>query len=79
VNLELSSTDRPPFAGVGWAQLLAISPNPNAPTFGEAIDRVLTPDEAARLESYLRPLVEQGHGGRVRHADAYLTAQRVAT
>ncbi len=79
VNLELSSTDRPPFAGVGWSQLLAISPNPNAPTFGEAIDRALTPDEATRLESYLRPLIEEGGAGRIRQANAYLTAQRDAT
>jgi SAM-dependent methyltransferase len=27
VNLALSSTDRPPFAGVGWSQLLAIRPS----------------------------------------------------
>ena len=76
VNLELSSTDRPPFAGVGWSQLVAISPNPNAPTFLEAIARTLTPDEAARLETHLRPLVEEGHAGRIRHANAYTTAQR---
>jgi arsenite methyltransferase len=76
VNLELSSTDGPAFMGVGWSQLLAISPNPNAPTFGEAIERSLTPDEATRLESYLRPLVEEGRRGRTRHVNAYLTAQR---
>ncbi len=78
VNLELSSTDRPPFAGVGWSQLLAISPNPNAPTFGEAVERALTPEEATRLETYLRPLVDQGRGGRMRHANAYVTAARDA-
>lgn len=76
VNLELSSSDRPLFAGVGWSQLLAISPNPNAPTFGEALDRALTPEEATRLETYLRPLVDQDRAGRVRHANAYVTASR---
>jgi len=61
---------------VGWSQLLAISPNPNAPTFGEAIERALRPEETTRLETYLRPLVDQGRGGRMRHANAYITAER---
>lgn len=76
VNLELTSTDRPLFAGVGWTRLLAISPNPDAPTFGEAVERALTADEAGRLEAQLRPLVDQGCAGRVRHVNAYVTAAR---
>ena len=79
VTLELSSSDTPPFAGVGWSQLLAISPNPNAPTYGEAVERALTPEEATRLETYLRPLVDEGRPGRFRQAYAYVTAQRPAT
>ncbi len=63
-------------AKVGWSQLLAISPNPNAPRYGGAIDRALVPDEAARLEAYLRPLVEEGRTGRIRHANAYVTPTR---
>ncbi len=78
VTLELSSVDRPPFAGVQWPQLLAISPNPHAPTFGEALDQALTPEESTRVETHLRPLVEQGRGGRFRAADAYVTAVKSA-
>ncbi len=75
VTLELSSTDRPPFQGVSWSQLLNISPNPNAPTFGEAIAWALTASEIVRLESYLPTLVDSGTGGRLRRADVYLTAE----
>lgn len=76
VSLELASVDRPPFTGVDWPRLLAISPNPNAPTYGDAIKRALAPEEADRLESYLRPLVDQGLPGRFRKAGCYLIAQR---
>ncbi|MDP3984050.1 MAG: hypothetical protein Q8Q52_03475 [Acidimicrobiia bacterium] len=43
-----------------------VSPNPNAPTFGEAIHQALNSDQANQLEAYLRPLVETGTGGRAR-------------
>lgn len=76
VTLELSSIDQPPFAGVGWSELLDIRPNPNAPTYGEAIERALTPEEAIRLEDYLRPLVDQGADGHTRNAFAYVTADK---
>lgn len=76
VSLELSSVDQPPFAGVGWSQLLDISPNPHAPTYREAIERALTSEEANRLETYLRPLVDQGVDGRIREAFAYVTADK---
>jgi ubiquinone/menaquinone biosynthesis C-methylase UbiE len=75
VTLELSSTDRPPFHGVSWDQLMNISPNPNAPSFGDAIVQALTTSEIARLENYLKPLVDSGPGGRFRRADVYLTAE----
>lgn len=74
VTLELSSTNRPPFAGVAWDDLMKIKPNPHAPTFGEAIDRALSEDEARSLETYLRPLVDANAGGRFRTADAYVSA-----
>lgn len=74
VTLELSSTDRPPYQGVLWPQLMKIAPNPNAPAYGEAIRQALTSDEASRLEAYLRPLVDQCRGGRFRSAHAYVTA-----
>lgn len=76
VTLELSSVDGGAYEGVGWSQLLAISPNPNAPTYGEAIERALTPDEAVRFERYLRPLVDRGGPGRSRKAAAFVTAKR---
>ncbi|MGH8924707.1 MAG: class I SAM-dependent methyltransferase [Acidimicrobiia bacterium] len=75
VTLELSTTDRPPFHGVSWEQLMKIRPNPNAPTFGDAIVQALTTSEIARLESHFRPLVDSGTDGRLRRADAYLTAK----
>lgn len=76
VNLELFNVDQPPFGGVGWSKLLAISPNPNAPTYGEAIKKALTPEEASRFENYLRPIVDRGIDGRTRMATAYATADR---
>lgn len=79
VTLELSSTDRPPHVGVAWPQLMKIAPNPNTPTYGEAIEQALTPEEASRLEAYLRPLVDEGRGGCFRSAHAYVTGVRPAT
>lgn len=76
VTLELSSSGRAPYVGVEWSQLMKIAPNPNAPAYGEAIESALTPEEASRLETYLRPLVEQGRGGRFRGAHAFVTARR---
>lgn len=76
VTLELSSTDHALYAGTSWPALMRSSPNPNAPTYGEAIRRALDPEDASRLERYLRPLVDQGLGGRSRHANAYMTALR---
>lgn len=76
VSLELFAIDQPPSGGIGWPELLATRPNPNAPTYGEAAEQALTRDEAARFESYLRPLVDEGIEGRVRMAVAYVTAER---
>jgi hypothetical protein len=78
VTLELSLSERPMFRGVSWSQLLAMSPNPNAPTYGEAIEGALTLEEATRLETYLRSLMDQGVTGRFRNASAYVVAQRNA-
>jgi hypothetical protein len=47
---------------VAWETFLATSPNPLAPTFGEALDRALTPAEREEFEAHLRPLVEDGEG-----------------
>jgi arsenite methyltransferase len=58
-----------------WQGFLHGSPNPNVPTFAEAMERALTPDEAERLVAYVRPRVEQGLG-RWRMGQAYLWAQK---
>lgn len=76
VSLELYATDQPPFGAAEWSKLLAIRPNPNAPTYGEAIETALTADEASRFEGYLRPMVDQGREGRTRWAVAYVRAER---
>jgi hypothetical protein len=46
--------------------------NPLVPTFGDALNRSLSQQEAAEFTSYLRPLVETG-AGLERRAAAYLT------
>lgn len=76
VTLELSSVAGGAYEGVDWAHLLAISPNPNAPTYGEVIERSLTPEEQVRFEEYLRPLVDRGGPGRSRRAAVFVTAKR---
>jgi hypothetical protein len=50
-----------------------MSGNPLIPPIGEAVERVLTPVEAADFYRHLRPLVESGTGTD-RLALAYLTA-----
>jgi arsenite methyltransferase len=49
-------------ADVGWDTFLRIAPNPLAPTFGEMVDRALTPEEAKRFIGHLKPLYETGKG-----------------
>jgi SAM-dependent methyltransferase len=56
-----------------WHALLKTAPNPNAHTMGELIDGALSSEEAARFESYMRPLVDSGEGV-MRSAFAYLHA-----
>jgi len=60
---------------VDYDRLLTTSPNPNARTVGEDIRGARSPEEAARLEKHLRPLVDAGRGI-VRSAFAYLTARK---
>jgi hypothetical protein len=77
VTLELSSSLESGYVVASWTQLMQMSPNPNAPTVGEAIEQALDAEEAQRLEMYLRPLMEQkGAHGRNRAALAYLTATK---
>jgi arsenite methyltransferase len=73
INLELRVSLKAHKQPVPWELFLRMSLNPLIPTFGEALDRVLSPQEAAELTRYLRPLVESGTGLE-RRAFAYLTA-----
>ena len=65
-------------ADVGWETFLRIAPNPLAPTFGELVDRALTPEEAERFIGHLKPLYEEGRGTS-RTAVAYLRAEKSLT
>jgi hypothetical protein len=56
-----------------WETLLKTAPSPNAHTMGELIDGALSAEEATRFESYMRPLVDSGHGV-MKSAFAYLRA-----
>ncbi len=58
-----------------WGNFVATAGNPRIPTLQEAMRQALTPDEAARFEAHLRPLVERGEGTK-RMATAYLWATR---
>lgn len=77
VHLELRVDVAPGSHGLPWETFVNSSGNPLVPTLREAIDQALTPEEAARLEFHLRPLVEQGRGRR-RLAAAYLWATKDA-
>ena len=58
-----------------WDGFVNSSGNPKIPTFAEAIEQALTPEEAARFVAYARPRVEQGLG-RWRMGSAYLWATK---
>lgn len=73
ISLELRVSVKNRKEPVPFGHFLRTSGNPLIPTFGEAIDRTLTPQEAAAFTAHLRPLVESGTG-RERTALAYLTA-----
>jgi hypothetical protein len=53
-----------PVRPMRWDVWLRSSLNPLEPTPEEAAKQVLTPEEIARCEAYLRPLVESGEGRR---------------
>jgi arsenite methyltransferase len=79
VTLELSSTSLSPFTLLSWDQVMMMRPNPNAPSYADAIHQALTGDEAQRLEEHLRPLMESGAEGRNRAALAYLKATKTSS
>jgi arsenite methyltransferase len=73
IELELRVSVKTRMQPIPWEQFLRTSGNPLVPTFGDALDRSLSQQEAAEFTSYLRPLVETG-AGLERRAVAYLTA-----
>lgn len=75
VHLELQVSVRARKEPVPWERFMRTSGNPLEPAFGEALDRALSPAEAAQLTAYLQPLVESG-AGLERRAVAYLTAAK---
>jgi arsenite methyltransferase len=73
INLELRVTVKTRKEPIPWELFTHTSGNPLVPTVGEALDTVLSPEEAAEFTEHLRPLVESGTG-QLRRAVAYLTA-----
>ena len=72
LELHIEVRDQKPRS---WDSYLRTVPNPRAPSLGEAIEKVLEPEERDELTARLRPLVEQGQG-RTRSAVAYLSATK---
>lgn len=73
IDLELRVSVKARKQPIPWERFLRTSGNPLVPTFGDALDQVLSQQEAAEFTRYLRPLVESG-AGLERRAVAYLTA-----
>jgi arsenite methyltransferase len=75
IDLEMRVTVTNSRRPVPWEQFLRVSGNPLIPTFGEAVDRTLSPAERAEFAAHLKPLVESGTG-QERVVFAYLTARK---
>jgi arsenite methyltransferase len=73
IDLELRVTVKNAKQPITWERFLRISGNPLIPTFGEAIDRALSPEEITEFTAHLKPLVESG-AGQERMVIAHLTA-----
>ena len=73
ISLELRVSVKNRKDPVPWERFLRTSGNPLQPSFREAVQQVLSAQEADELARHLRPLVESGTG-RERTALAYLTA-----
>jgi arsenite methyltransferase len=69
LRVSVSNHRRP----MPWDRFINSAANPLVPTVAEAMDQVLTPEEAERFTAQLRPLVESG-AAQERWALAYLTA-----
>jgi hypothetical protein len=73
IDLELRVSVKARKQSIPWERFLRASGNPLVPTFGDALDRSLSQQEAAEFTGCLRPLVETG-AGLERRAVAYLIA-----
>ncbi len=73
ISLELRVSVKNHKDPVPWERFLHMSGNPLQPPFQEALQQVLSAQEADELARHLRPLVESGTGLE-RIALAYLTA-----
>ncbi|MGH9892280.1 MAG: class I SAM-dependent methyltransferase [bacterium] len=75
VALELKD-DRVLFerGGLDWSQIKKTSPNPLAPTIGEAMDQVLAPSEIERLDAHMSERTKEG--AHVRAALSFLRAKK---
>jgi hypothetical protein len=72
ILLELQANIAPAEA-MDWQVILHTPWNPKIPSLAEAMEQVLTPEEADKFIDHLRPLVESGQGVG-RSAVAYLWA-----
>ena len=61
IKLDYRAEIEPPEAK-SWETFMHSSGNPKIPTFDEAMDEALTPDEREDLTAVLRPAVEEGLG-----------------
>jgi arsenite methyltransferase len=77
LNLVVEVTTEPMWDTRNWQVFLDSSPNPLAPTFGEAMAMALTAEEAKQLTAVLRPQVENGLG-ETRTARAFMNAKKHA-
>ena len=77
IGLEMKVEVKPSTWVVNWDRLLNTSPNPNAHTLGESLERALTTDERDRLTAHIRPLADAGMAV-WRSAEAYLTASKAS-
>jgi arsenite methyltransferase len=75
IHLELHAAITPATSMPPWEILLHVAGNPLEPTLAEAIQRALTPAEAAQFTAHLRPLIELSKGIH-RSAVAYLWATK---
>lgn len=75
LEIEVVPIRRDPTIALTWEALLRSAGYPQAPTLGEVMGQVLSPDEAARFAAHLRPKVEAREGMR-RSSAAFLWAMK---